>query len=101
MTTSIPLHIQFMSSARPKFYDFELEAIRLKQYMETRFVRFLVSQFMISQDITKKRFAFVPLQDFSEPWTDEKLYAKYGITEEEQTFIESMIRPMDLGNSND
>lgn len=82
-------------------FDTELEAIRLKQYMETRFVRFLVSQFMISQDITKKRFAFVPLQDFSEPWTDEKLYAKYGITEEEQTFIESMIRPMDLGNSND
>lgn len=33
-------------------------------------------------------------QDFSEPWDDAKLSAKYGITEEEQKFIESMIKPM-------
>ncbi len=46
-------------------------------------------------------YAYVPLQDFSEPWTDERLYAKYGITEEEQAFIESMIRPMELNGGND
>lgn len=51
--------------------------------------------------IYAKVYHFVPIQDFSEPWTDEKLYAKYGITEEEQAFIESMIHPMDLENSND
>ena len=62
----------------------------------TSFFRFLVSQFLFSQDITRDRFAFVPIQDFSEPWTDEKLYAKYGINDEEIAFIESMIRPMDL-----
>jgi len=28
-------------------------------------------------------------------WTDEKLYAKYGITPVEQKFIESMIKPME------
>ena len=38
---------------------------------------------------------FVPMQDFSEPWTDEKLYAKYGITKSEQKFIESLIKPME------
>jgi len=32
--------------------------------------------------------------DIRKPWTDEKLYAKYGITREEQKFIESMIKPM-------
>jgi site-specific DNA-methyltransferase (adenine-specific) len=77
------------------------EAENLRQYMQTMFFRFLVSQFMFSQDITKDRFAFVPIQDFTEPWTDEKLYEKYGLTEEEIAFIESMIRPMDLSGGSD
>jgi len=34
------------------------------------------------------------MQDFSESWTDEKLYRKYKLTKEEIEFIESMIRPM-------
>ena len=77
-------------------FDKEEEAENLRGYMMTSFFRFLVSQFMFSQDITRDRFAFVPIQDFSEPWTDEKLYSKYGITEDEVAFIESMIRPMEL-----
>jgi len=40
-------------------------------------------------------YQFVPLQDFSKPWTDEELYKKYELTDEEIAFIESMIRPMD------
>ena len=40
-------------------------------------------------------FSFVPLQDFSKHWTDAELYAKYGLTDEEIQFIESMIRPME------
>ena len=44
----------------------------------------------------KKAYSLVPIQDFTEPWTDEKLYKKYGLTEDEIAFIESMIRPMDL-----
>ena len=40
-------------------------------------------------------YHFVPLQDFSEPWTDEKFYAKYGITPDEQAYIESLIKPME------
>ena len=35
------------------------------------------------------------MQDFSESWTDEKLYVKYGLTDVEIAFIESMIRPME------
>ena len=63
-------------------------------YLKTKFVRFLISQLSFSQDITKDRFLFVPIQDFTESWTDEKLYEKYGITEEEQGFIDTLIRPM-------
>ena len=46
-------------------------------------------------DISREKFRFVPIQDFSEEWTDEKLYEKYGLTQDEIDFIESMIRPME------
>lgn len=82
-------------------FDTKAEAENLRQYMTTSFLRFLVSQFLFSQDITKDRFAFVPVQDFSQSWTDDKLYKKYGLTTEEVAFIDSMIRPMDLGGEND
>ena len=65
-------------------------------YISTRFFRFLILQKKPSQHATSKVYSFVPVQDFTEEWTDEKLYAKYGITEDEIAFIESMIRPMDL-----
>lgn len=68
----------------------------LLSYVQTKFARFLISLLSFSQDITRERFAFVPMQNFNESWTDEKLYQKYGLTEEEIAFIESMIRPMDL-----
>lgn len=72
------------------------ETENLVGYMKSRFFRFLVSQFMYSHHITKDSYQFVPVQDYSEPWTDEKLYKKYDLTDEEIAFIESMIRPMDL-----
>ena len=71
------------------------QAENYASYIRTKFVRFLVSLTLSSMHITKSNFVFVPLQDFSEPWTDEKLYKKYGLTEEEIAFIESMIRPME------
>jgi site-specific DNA-methyltransferase (adenine-specific) len=68
------------------------------QYVTTRFVRFLISLLSFSQDITRERFAYVPLVDFDEFWTDEKLYKKYGLTQDEIAFIESMVRPMEVEN---
>lgn len=70
------------------------EAENAISYMKCRFFRFLVLLLKISQHAAQKVYSLVPMQDFSESWTDEKLYAKYGITEDEITFIESMIRPM-------
>ncbi len=67
-----------------------------KAYLETRFVRFLLQQSLTSMNISKDKFCFVPMQDFSKLWTDEELYAKYGLTDEEIAFIESMIRPMEI-----
>lgn len=64
-------------------------------YYRTKFTRLLISLTLSSMNITKDNFQFVPIQDFSKPWTDEELYAKYGLNEKEITFIESMIRPME------
>lgn len=66
-------------------------------YLKTKFVRFLILQACSSIMITKTSFCFVPVQDFSKTWSDEELYAKYGLTDEETNFIESMIKPMDIG----
>ena len=65
------------------------------KYFKTKFTRFLILQAMSSIHLTKSTFSFVPELDFSRPWTDENLYAKFGLTEEETAFIESMIKPME------
>ena len=64
-------------------------------YIKTRFFRFMVLLKKNSQDAMREVYSFVPLQDFSKPWTDEELYKKYNLTEDEIAFIESMIRPME------
>ena len=46
----------------------------------------------------KSVYSFIPIQDFSEKWNDDKLYKKYGLSEKEIEFIDSMIRPMDNSN---
>lgn len=58
----------------------------------------------VTQDNSKELWANVPMQDFtpdsdidwskSIPEIDAQLYAKYGLSEEEIAFIESMIKPM-------
>jgi site-specific DNA-methyltransferase (adenine-specific) len=63
-------------------------------YISSRLFRFLVLLHKPSQDATKSVYTFVPTQDFSENWTDEKLYKKYGITQSEIEFINNMIKPM-------
>jgi site-specific DNA-methyltransferase (adenine-specific) len=77
-------------------YKTESQAKKLKEFLQTRFVRFLVSLRKNTQDIYNERFLFVPNLPMSENWTDEKLYEKYGISDHEIAFIESVIRPMDL-----
>lgn len=71
------------------------EATNCITYLKTRFVRFLLQQLVTGQHLSADKFRFVPLQDFSKSWTDEELYAKYGLTDEEIAFIESMIKPME------
>lgn len=73
------------------------EAQNIITYITTKFFRFLVLLKKNTQNAARGVYEFVPMQDFSKPWTDTELYKKYGLTDEEIAFIESMIRPMELG----
>ena len=65
-------------------------------YMKTKFVRCLMLLCISGFGLSKLVFPFVPMQDFSKSWTDEELYAKYSLTDEEISFIESLIKPMEV-----
>ena len=66
-------------------------------YIATKFFRFMVLQKKNAQHAMRGVYQLVPMQDFSKPWTDEELYEKYRISDSEIAFIDSMIKPMDLG----
>ena len=82
----------------------EQESENASKYMCTKFLRFLLLQSLASMNISRMNFRFVPLQDFTPnsdiDWTkpiseiDTQLYAKYNLTNDEISFIESMIKPM-------
>lgn len=75
------------------------EAKNAMSYLKTKFFRCLVGIRKQTQHATKQVYHYVPMQDFSKPWTDEELYEKYSLTQNEIDFIESMIKPMDGGDN--
>lgn len=77
-------------------HDSVEQANNIISYMNTKVFRFLVMLKKNTQSATRQVYEFVPVQDFSKPWTDVELYEKYKLTEDEIDFIESMIKPMDL-----
>ena len=64
------------------------EAKSVESYLRTRFARFLVSLRKPSQDVFRSMYRWVHTQPWDRTWTDAELYKKYGITKEEQAFIE-------------
>jgi site-specific DNA-methyltransferase (adenine-specific) len=70
------------------------EAQSFDSYTKTRFFRFLMSLRKISQHGLRSTYQWVPQQVWERTWTDAELYKKYGITKDEQVYIESMIREM-------
>lgn len=72
-----------------------LEAKNFENYINTKFVRFLIGLIKTTQDTTKDKFLFVPQLNMNDKWNDEKLYKKYNFNQQEIYFIESMIKPME------
>jgi len=63
-------------------------------YMKTKFFRFLISLIKNTQNISKASFSYVPVLDMNKKWDDEALYNKFGVTQEESEFIDTLIKPM-------
>lgn len=70
-------------------------------YLATKFVRFLVLQRKVTQDITPDRFRFVPMLDMTRRWTDEDLYDHFGLTDQEREYVEATIKPRSVNLSLD
>lgn len=80
----------------PEKHNFSKEECEnIITYIKTKFFRYLVSVKKKTQNGPRGVYQFVPMQDFSKAWTDEELYEKYNLSQDEIDFIESMIRPMD------
>lgn len=76
-------------------FDTEEEVNNALAYMRTRFFHFMVSIRKVSQHASRNVYLEVPLLGFKHRWTDEELYARYGLTDEEIDVIEHTIRPQD------
>ena len=86
-------------------FETEEEAENLAAYVRAKFTRAMLSLLRITQDNTVAKWAYVPLQDFTFnsdiDWTqsvadiDRQLYAKYGLDDDEISFIESHVKEMD------
>ena len=70
------------------------EAENFAEFLKTKFARFLIHQRKVSQHSTSDAYKFVPHLSTAMLWTDESLYARYGLTESEIDHIESTIRPL-------
>lgn len=81
------------------------ETTNLQKYMKTKFLRFMVGILKVSQNLYQNVYQFVPLQNFTAEsdidWSksvveiDNQLYRKYNLSEEEISFIERVIKPME------
>ena len=82
-------------------FDNVIEANNLKKYLQTRFLRFMVSILKVSQNVTQVVYGFVPIQDFTKnsdiKWDkqlsniDEQLFKKYKLTDEEIKYIKNRV----------
>lgn len=80
--------------------DTEKEAQSIHSYYCTKFFRHLVSLRKITQDALRPMYKWVPIQSWDREWTDEMLYEKYELSENEIEYIENVIRPMEVTGEN-
>lgn len=77
-------------------FDTKSEAESALSYLSCRLTRLLILLHKPSQDTTRKVYTFVPTQQWTQRWTDDALYAKYSITDDEIAFIEKVVRPLEV-----
>lgn len=85
-------------------FDSEFEASAVLKYIKSKFVRTMLGTLKVTQDNKKAAWANVPIQDFTPnsdiDWSgsvadiDRQLYRKYGLSEDEISFIEEKVKEM-------
>ena len=74
-------------------FDSEDEVLSFKSYLFTKIARFLLLQTVISQDVLRGKFCFVPdLEAYDCLYSDKLLREKWNITDTEWAFIDSKIK---------
>lgn len=85
----------------PGMFSTRQETENFAHYLSTKLVRFLVLQRKTTQHVTPSRFRFVPLPDLTRRWTDDDLYAEFGLSEKEIAYVERTIKPRSINWSLD
>ncbi len=85
-------------------FDDNKTAVHCLKYIKSKFARVMLGILKITQDNTKEKWNYVPMQDFSSlsdinwsqsiPDIDKQLYKKYGLSQDEIDFIESHVKEM-------
>lgn len=86
------------------FFDTEVECESALKYIKSKFARTLLAILKTTQDITPEKWAYVPVQDFTDKsdidWSksvheiDLQLYKKYNLSDDEIEFIETHVKEM-------
>ena len=66
----------------------------MRSFLRTKFCRFLVSTILLTHNISKGVFRYVPTLHMKKTWNDQELYKRYNLNKDEIIFIESLIRKM-------
>ncbi len=89
---------QVKEGGEPKYkmvFEFasEAEANNFISFLKTYFLRMCLALSKTNQHLDTRELKMIPWMDFTQEWTDEKLYAHFDITGEEQAFIKEVIPP--------
>ena len=68
----------------------ETEQKNCLSYIHTKFFKFLLYHGKGTMHVTKDVFSLIPLVDFKEPWTDEKLIAKFNLSDDDIKLIQNL-----------
>jgi site-specific DNA-methyltransferase (adenine-specific) len=75
------------------FFSFqtESESNNFITYLKSNFARFCLSIYKNNSQLDRGELEIIPWLDFTQEWTDEKLYREFDLTENEIKFIEKHI----------
>ena len=76
-------------------FSSQKEAENMVVFLKSRFCRFLVSTVLLTHNISKGSFKYVPSMSMKDVWTDERLNVFFGLSKDEVVFINGLIKSID------